>query len=491
MRILLILIVLGISVSCLAEQRRIGADDDVISALQGLTADSTLTIEGLRLDSSPDTLSLDLKPMAVFKPDARIVIHQTDGTTRSEPPPNSRWFQGRILEWPGSRALVSLHAGSGLRGLVFSRDSKIHFLTREAPDEAGLERALTGYSIDKQTIQPDRRFECGNSHAPIDFNTAAPQPALKLGADALRRAATAQPGLSGGDPGYWVNLALETDAEYLQLFGGDTGAAAEYAGDLVAYTSLRYQDETDTAVAIGHLSLWSSPDPWTQSGALCQMLEFGRYWNDNNEAVERTTAHFLSGRSLGGGIAWVGVLCSGSFNYSHGGSCSGLSPQSDNYGGAYGVSGSISGNFDIDNPDIVFDTYILAHELGHNFNSPHTHCYAGIGGSSEQVDECSNVECGQGDCFCGTPTLPDGQSPGTGAGTVMSYCHTRVGGLGNIAWSLGQNHPYGEQPERVPSRMIDHVVNRAAAFPGCLDTPVGEGLIFSDRFEELFLQGAP
>lgn len=266
MRFLLIFIALGVSVSCPAEERRIGAEGDIISALQGLTADSTLTIEGLRLDSSPDTLSLDLKPMAVFKPDARIVIHQADGTARSEPPPDSRWFQGRILEWPGSRALVSLHRGSGLRGLVFSRDSKIHFLTREAPDEAGLEQRLTARSIDRQAIQPDRRFECGNSQAPIDFHTAAPQPAMRPGADALRRAATALPQLSGGDPGYWVNLALETDAEYLQLFGGDTGAAAEYAGDLVAYTSLRYQDETDTAVAIGRPL---SPAVWTHPWTMC------------------------------------------------------------------------------------------------------------------------------------------------------------------------------------------------------------------------------
>lgn len=491
MRVYLIFFALGVSVSCPAEERRIDAQGDVLQALQRLPTDTGLIIDGLRLDSIDEAVSLSLQPMAVFKPGARIAIHQADGTTRTEHPPDSRWFQGQILDWPGSRAVVSLHAGSRIRGLLYSGNSDLHFLTVGALGGAIQERGLTGHKIDKQSIQPDRQFECGNSQAPVNFDTAAPQPELQLGTDALARAARSQPGLSGGEPSYWVNLALETDTEYLQLFGGDTGAAAAYAGDLVAYTSIRYQDETDTAIAIGHLSLWASPDPWTQSGALCQMMEFGRYWNDNNEAVERTTAHFLSGRALGGGIAWVGVLCSGSFNYDHGGSCSGLSPQTDNYGGAYGVSGSISGSFDIDNPDIVFDTYIFAHELGHNFDSPHTHCYAGIGGSSEQVDECSNIECGQGDCFCGSPSLPDGQSPGTGAGTVMSYCHTRPGGLGNLAWSLGQDHPYGAQPDRVPTRMSNHVVTRSSAFPGCLDAPVGDGFIFSDRFEALFRQDEP
>ncbi|MDZ7789873.1 MAG: hypothetical protein U5L08_05135 [Xanthomonadales bacterium] len=73
----------------------------------------------------------------------------------------------------------------------------------------------------------------------------------------------------------------------------------------------------------------------------------------------------------------------------------------------------------------------------------------------------------------------------------MSYCHTRPGGLDNISWTFGQGHPHGVQPERVPTRMFDHVVNRSDAFPGCLDTPVSEGFIFSDRFEALFRQGRP
>lgn len=40
------------------------------------------------------------------------------------------------------------------------------------------------------------------------------------------------------------------------------------------------------------------------------------------QGVERTTAHFLSGKNTGGGISWVGVLCdwynSPSNNYAYG-----------------------------------------------------------------------------------------------------------------------------------------------------------------------------
>ena len=51
----------------------------------------------------------------------------------------------------------------------------------------------------------------------------------------------------------------------------------------------------------------------------------------------------LSGKSLGGGIAYVGVLCNGT----HG----------------YGVSASLSGNFNIDNPSVVWDLLVVSHEM--------------------------------------------------------------------------------------------------------------------------------
>jgi hypothetical protein len=64
----------------------------------------------------------------------------------------------------------------------------------------------------------------------------------------------------------------------------------------------------------------------------------------------------------------------------------------------------------------------------------------------------------------------------------MSYCHTKSGGMGNMSFSLGQGHPYGVAPDRVPSRMSAHVAAQAVAVPGCLDyVPAGD--IFADGFE--------
>ncbi len=278
-------------------------------------------------------------------------------------------------------------------------------------------------------------------------------------------------------------MAVETDHEFFQKFGS-AQAAADYVGDVFGYLSGIYAAEVDTSLLVSHVSLWSTPsDPWTQSSSRCGFYEFGRYWNDNRTDVERTIAHFLSGKSSGGGIAWVGVLCSGAFNISGVSALCPDLPDRDTYGGAYGYSGSISGSFDVDDPSVVWDVVAVGHEVGHNFNSPHSHCYGGIGGNSAPVDECYGSQGGSG-CYAGSPGLPCSQA-GAGCGTIMSYCHLLSGGLGNISMTFGDGHPHGVQPARVPNHMYDHVVTRAGFYPTCLQALEEDttSMIFQDGFE--------
>ena len=112
---------------------------------------------------------------------------------------------------------------------------------------------------------------------------------------------------------------------------------------------------------------------------------------------------------------------------------------------------------------------VVSHEIGHNFGSHHTHCYAGIGGNSQPVDKCYSGEQG---CYSGPESLPcSGQS---GCGTLMSYCHTYRGWYSDISLTFGTDHPHGVEPDRVPEVMHDHVVSKAGFYPGCLD-PVIHG----------------
>ncbi len=93
---------------------------------------------------------------------------------------------------------------------------------------------------------------------------------------------------------------------------------------------------------------------------------------------------------------------------------------SDTFG--YGVSNldAYYGSF----PTIgyVWDVNVVVHELGHNFGSPHTHCYV------PPIDHCYNEEAG---CYAGPvePTI----------GETMSYCHLVdmiEQGFGNVVTTL-------------------------------------------------------
>lgn len=53
----------------------------------------------------------------------------------------------------------------------------------------------------------------------------------------------------------------------------------------------------------------------------------------------------------------------------------------------------------------------------------------------------------------------------------MSYCHQRAGGFSNIGLTLGQGHPFGVAPDRVPTRMRQHVQSRANATCLAIGTP--------------------
>ncbi|HEX9732704.1 MAG TPA: hypothetical protein VGG06_12045, partial [Thermoanaerobaculia bacterium] len=72
---------------------------------------------------------------------------------------------------------------------------------------------------------------------------------------------------------------------------------------------------------------------------------------------------------------------------------------------------------------------------------------------------------------------------GEGSGTIMSYCHLRSGGYGNLSLTFGTGHPYGNAPGRVPDVMRAHVESRAQAAPACLAYQAGSEVIFLDGFE--------
>lgn len=436
-----------------------------------LPVGATLRLRAVPLGPDRD---LELRRIEVFAPGARLVVHGA-GSERSLPVPGHVYFTGGIAGDPGSRAFLSLLTSGEVRGVVAAGGRwwtlgkrPAEALTRVVEaDAAALAERTGGFRCEADDLRG------------IELLDTVTRGSAEAGAEAATAGLTPIPA-PGVLPAHTARVAFETDQEYLALFGGDTSAAIDYIGDVVAFGSTIYVAEIDTNLLVSSVSLWQTADPWTESGSACRLFQFGRYWNDNNGGVDRTIAHFLSGQNNNSGIAWVGVLCSGGFNTNISGSgCS--MPGSGNYGGGYGYSGGIDANFDPNNPQVIWDFMVVVHEIGHNFNSPHSHCYAGVGGNANPVDQCYAGQCGSSGCYCGSASLPCA-TPGGGCGTIMSYCHLLGGGLANISPTFGLGHPFGTAPDRVPARMSAHVLSTAAQNPGCL-TPTQPDLIFADGFE--------
>lgn len=193
-------------------------------------------------------------------------------------------------------------------------------------------------------------------------------------------------------------LALETDFQLYQIFGS-SGALTDYVTGLIGAVSAQYVTDVQTTLSIAYLGIhtssndgWSAQDSGGDAGDVLD--EFLTDWGSSWPATA-DLAHFLSGANLGGGVAYVDVLCSPSFGF--------------------GVSGNIDGNIDWGAwtgaaGSFTWDFMVVAHELGHNFGSQHTHSYC------PPLDHCY--------ANCDSTTTCT-------RGTIMSYCHV-CGGMSNI-----------------------------------------------------------
>ncbi|REK06368.1 MAG: hypothetical protein DWQ36_14260 [Acidobacteria bacterium] len=425
-----------------------------------------------RLDLGGELAALELERFSVWTADARIRVHSDQGVM-TLPAPSTVSLRGFIAGDPSSHAALNLHESGELRGMLARRGQ--YWLIGQ-PDGVGSAIVVREVDVENELDDRVQQFTCGTESlgARSDLNAlfGSADPAF----DAWRAAQANPRGVS-----HTARVAVETDFEYYSIFG-NVGDATDYVTDIFTFISGVYESEIDTDLQIPALELHTTAaDPWAQFGTTCGLMEFGLYWNTNFAGVDRTVAHMLSGKNNGGGVAWVGVLCSDPFSVTlsnFGLSCPPLANTA-NYGGGYGYTGTIDGNFNINAPVVLWDIVATAHEIGHNFNSPHTHCYAGLGGNASPVDTCYNGQCGGAGCWCGGTSLP-GVGPGTG--TIMSYCHLLGGGMSNITMTFGEGHPFGTAPERVGARMQDHVAAASAGDPACL-APWSPSDIFTDGFE--------
>ncbi|MGQ0554301.1 MAG: M12 family metallo-peptidase [Planctomycetota bacterium] len=297
-------------------------------------------------------------------------------------------WTGRIANQADSEVLVSF-SRSGSFGWLRSGNDLVHLLGQPGPGNnwndsqvlVAREGELAARGLVAGPLCAGNPLLPGVAAGPA----VAPPPALPAGA----------PTPGDGDCSFWTcPIAIETDYQLYEQFS-DLGATTAYLTTLLSAIGDRYLEQIDTVLTFPYVQFYTTPaDPWStpdvQGSTIDLLNEFAAAWQGAIPA-DAKLGHIISGAELGGGVAYLAVLCDTSETYS------------------FAVSANISGDtpFPIAVSPLNWDYMVVAHETGHNFGSPHTHDFV------PQIDDCAN-----GNCITN--------------GTIMSYCHLCSGGLANI-----------------------------------------------------------
>ena len=221
-----------------------------------------------------------------------------------------------------------------------------------------------------------------------------------------------------------VNVYLEIDYSIFQQ-RGSTANVTSFITGLFNQTAILYANEQINLV-LSELYVWDTPDPFNAGSSGDNLTAF----RNTRTSFNGDLAHLVSFQASGG-VAYVDVLCVPSYAY-------GFSSINNSYNNVPSYSWSVS---------------VLAHELGHNFGSQHTHACV-WNGNNTAIDGCYAP---QGSC-----AQPSGL-PSNG-GTIMSYCHLTSAGI-------NFNNGFGPQP----GNLMRNRAYNGSCLSACSTTPPGGG----------------
>lgn len=422
----------------------------------------------VQLDRVPvgDTVrTFELERFDVWAPNAELVVDNADGTRTKLERPNVSYYRGTVDGSPDSMVFMAVANDGTTDGLVVADEVRYKMRTN-AKNEVTIDEAdaLDDFPIDGS-------FSCD-----IDRFDMLPKKGLpKLTADSL--GAVAAEGTLSGTATYTLNLAIETDYELYQDMGSNPTTVNTFIGNVVGAVSTIYKRDLRTDLVItfsrvqssasdpflivpGQSGLWNgTTQTYSTSHALA---ELGDLWHNSGTRPfngPRSSVILMSGKSQTAGVAWIGASCTSDFLCSDGG----CGVFQGHYGGGYVYLGLGNPSTTVPNPDATvggvqyglpasnyWPVLGVAHELGHNVNGPHTHCFAltatdksNYGVTRNFIDECYN---GQGGCYSGTQTAPPEK------GTVMSYCHLL--GSSQSRFLFGKA---GEVSELMKNRIVNYI----------------------------------
>lgn len=172
---------------------------------------------------------------------------------------------------------------------------------------------------------------------------------------------------------------------------------------LALFNEIQYLYELDDiTIYISEIKVWDEESPYYLEGDTGVLLDL---FGSTTVVWEGDLGHLVT-ISAGGGLAWVNVFCHP--NQAIRKAVSGISP----------TFAAV--------PMYSWSVEVVAHEMGHNMGSPHTHaCF--WNGDGTAIDGCGPDAGFDEGCAGIIPAL---------GGTVMSYCHLTAVGI-NLGYGFG------------------------------------------------------
>jgi hypothetical protein len=242
---------------------------------------------------------------------------------------------------------------------------------------------------------------------PIAVSDYVEAPVVSRSGDGARSQTTTPASASKQDQVLLVaDIAVEADYEYFAYtFKGNLVRATNYVTQLLTAVSAIYERDIGVRLRPTFIRIATRPnDPWVAKDSSSELVEVKNFWVSHEASRARAAVLFLSGRTLGGGLAYRSGLCSRDFGYA--------------------IVSSIRGSFTTTPSSNTWDLVSVAHELGHIFGSKHSHCYKRSGGESGWYDQCYSTQDAASGCYSG-PVHPSN-------GTIMSYCYVASGSMSRI-----------------------------------------------------------